>query len=341
MKNNSTISLCMIVKNEEQLLGKCIESVRGIVDELIIVDTGSTDRTVDICKQFGAKVYSIKWYDHFAKARNYGLEKATSDWILWLDADEQLEHNKGTVIKEKIKETKAAILLLPVINYVWNTLEGESDEACIYYQPRLFRNNVGIKFHNRIHETPQLPNHEKIKEATNYINVPIHHYGYIKEVAERKNKSARNKQLLQLEYEKADHSPWVEYHLASEYYRDKDYVRAFEYVNQAILRFILNGYKPPSILYKLKYDILWVTKSLTNSLQGIEKALLLYPDYVDLHYYKGCILFAQKDYKAALASFEKCLELGDFHPKHLIYKGVGSFRAQAYKEKCLKKLNNR
>lgn len=338
MENNITISLCMIVKNEEDFLENCLESVRELVDEQIIVDTGSTDRTVEICKQFGAKIYPMKWEDHFAHARNYGLEKATSDWILWLDADEQIDPKSVTVIKEKIKETKATILSMPVINYTRQTMEDESDEAYIYYQPRLFRNYVGIKFYNRIHETPQLLNPEKMNEVMEYVNVPIHHYGYIQEITERKNKSFRNKQLLQLEYEKRDHSPWIEYHLASEYYREKDFVRAFYYVNQSILRFILEGYKPPSILYKLKYDILWITKSLDNALHGIEKALLLYPDYVDLHFYKGCILFSQKDYEKALACFSKCLQLGDYHPKHLTLKGAGSFRAQAYIEKCHKML---
>ena len=86
-----TLSLCMIVKNEEANLGRCLESVKGVADEIIIVDTGSTDRTVEIARQHGAKIVSHQWDDDFAVARNVSLRAATSDWILVLDADEALD----------------------------------------------------------------------------------------------------------------------------------------------------------------------------------------------------------------------------------------------------------
>ncbi|MFG0216248.1 glycosyltransferase family 2 protein, partial [Brevibacillus porteri] len=86
MSEAPKISLCMIVKNEEECLHKCLDSVKDLVDEMIIVDTGSTDKTVEIGKSFGAVVHSYEWQDNFAEARNFGLEKATGDWILWMDA---------------------------------------------------------------------------------------------------------------------------------------------------------------------------------------------------------------------------------------------------------------
>ncbi len=90
----------------------------------------------------------------------------------------------------------------------------------------------------------------------------------------------------------------------------------------------------------MKYDILIKTNSIDQALPGIEKALLLYPDYVDLHFYKGLILIQQSDYQAAKACFEKCLELGEDHPNYLILKGVGSFRAEHYEKICTEKLND-
>ena len=83
-----TISLCMIVKNEEKLLGRCLESVKDIVDEIIIVDTGSNDNTKTIANKFTNLVYDFKWVDDFSKARNYSFSKASKDYILWLDADD-------------------------------------------------------------------------------------------------------------------------------------------------------------------------------------------------------------------------------------------------------------
>ena len=90
-----TLSLCMITKNEEKNLSRCLDSIKDIVDEIIIVDTGSTDKTVEIAKSYGAHIYHYDWNNDFSKARNVSLQKATKDWILVLDADEVLPYEEG------------------------------------------------------------------------------------------------------------------------------------------------------------------------------------------------------------------------------------------------------
>ncbi|MFD1065859.1 glycosyltransferase [Oceanobacillus locisalsi] len=336
MESRPAITLCMIVKNEEAFLKKCLSSVQNFADEIIIVDTGSTDGSIRIAEKFNAKIYHYKWDDHFAKARNEGITKAANEWILWLDADECLDIQHPETFKKALANRKANILSLPITNFTGNHLHSDDLTSYIHYQPRLFRNHQGIHFIHRIHETLDA---EPEKMTTDILDLPILHYGYIHEVTEKKDKSSRNKRLLELEAAKETHSPWVTYHLASEYYRDKAYKQAFDYVNQSIYMFLLEGRKPPSILYKLKYDILVQTNSIDQALPGIEKALLLYPDYVDLHFYKGLILFQQADYQAALACFETCLDLRENHPDYLILQGVGSFRAAHYKNLCIEKLN--
>lgn len=336
METEPTITLCMIVKNEGAFLEKCLSSVQGFVDEMIIIDTGSADDSIDIAHKYHAKVFNYEWDDHFANARNEGIAKAANDWILWIDADECLDILDPEAIKKTLTNIEANMLSLPITNFTGERVESEDLTSYIHYQPRLFRNHQGIQFINRIHETLTA---EPEKMTTDILNLPILHYGYIHEVAEKKDKSARNKRILKLEAAKETHSPWIEYHLASEYYRDNAYNQAFEYVNQSIFKFLTAGQKPPSILYKLKYDILIQTNSIDQALSGIEKALLLYPDYVDLHFYKGLILFQQTDYQSAKACFEKCLDLGENHPNYLILKGVGSFRAEHYKSICTEKLN--
>jgi len=93
-KDKATVSLCMIVKNEEQVLARCLSSVQQLVDEIIIVDTGSSDRTKDIAGQFTNHIYDFAWEDDFSKARNYSFSKATKDYILWLDADDILQESE-------------------------------------------------------------------------------------------------------------------------------------------------------------------------------------------------------------------------------------------------------
>ena len=110
-----TISLCMIVKNEEDVLENCLSSVFKATDEIIIVDTGSTDKTKDIARKYTDKIYDFKWVDDFSKARNYSFSKATKDYILWLDADDIIEEEdlkKLIKLKEEINEEKDAYSML-------------------------------------------------------------------------------------------------------------------------------------------------------------------------------------------------------------------------------------
>ena len=97
-----TLSLCMIVKNEEEVLDNCLASISDIVDEIIIIDTGSIDKTKEIANKYNSKVYDFQWIDDFSAARNYSFSKATCDYILWLDADDVLIDDD----RKKLKELK-------------------------------------------------------------------------------------------------------------------------------------------------------------------------------------------------------------------------------------------
>ena len=101
-----SISLCMIAKNEEKYLEQCLNSVKGLADEIIIVDTGSTDRTKEIAKKFSAKIFDFKWIDDFSAARNESLKHAAKDWILVLDADEMIDKEAVKAIKDFIKNNE-------------------------------------------------------------------------------------------------------------------------------------------------------------------------------------------------------------------------------------------
>ena len=107
-----TLSICMIVKNEEELLARCLNSVKDLVDEIVIVDSGSTDKTLQIAKSFGAKIFYFEWCNDFSKARNFAFSKATSDYILWLDADDVMpKPTLQYLVKNKKKLTIITSLL--------------------------------------------------------------------------------------------------------------------------------------------------------------------------------------------------------------------------------------
>lgn len=337
MDTDMTISLCMIVKNEAAYMEECLRSVHDVVDEIIIVDTGSKDQTRDICRKYGAKVIEYEWNNHFAAARNESIKHAVGDWILYLDADELLDTERMPNFKEELGKSKEVLIHIAVLNYVGDRLSKNPDGTFIYHQPRLFRNHLGIYFEGRIHETLKLPQ-SLLDGGFGYLPLIIHHHGYLHDRVRNKNKSQRNMELLGMEKENMDANPWIGYHLANEFYRLEDYVNAFEYINQSIIRFLLLGQKPPSLIYRLKYAILLETGNIEGAYPAIEKAIELYPDYVDLHYCKGLLLYQKGDYEDALNAFEECLLLGEDNKQYLVLKGAGTFKAEEYKKKCLQKL---
>ena len=106
------ISACVITKNEEKNIGKWLQEMSAIADEMIVVDTGSTDNTVNMAKRAGAKVYHFKWINDFAAAKNHAIEQATGDWILFLDADEYFSDETKHNVRNLLKEHQAKILII-------------------------------------------------------------------------------------------------------------------------------------------------------------------------------------------------------------------------------------
>jgi O-antigen biosynthesis protein len=187
------ISLCMIVKNEQDWIAGAVESVRSIVNEVIIVDTGSTDQTPDRIRDLGVNPLKMQWTDSFAAARNASLENAKEPWILVLDADERIAPRDLPLIKEAIKNESAAGYHLIQRNYVfgnqvfgWAANTGTYDEGEPYAgyvdNPliRLFRNSPELRFHGAVHEIVD-PN--RLSKDFKFGSIPavIHHYGKVRE----------------------------------------------------------------------------------------------------------------------------------------------------------------
>lgn len=331
----------MIVKDEEKQLSNCLESIKDLVEEIIIVDTGSIDKTKEISNKYKANIYDFKWTESFSEARNFGINKASKEWILWLDADEEITIENIEEVKNSLQSNKENLYLIPIINY-YGSSSPDPNLSYLFASNRLFRNHKGFKFTGNIHEQLTKENlDEKGLGKIEIINcIKIHHYGYMDSVIEDKKKNERNLKLLQNEKKDSNYNPWIDYHIASEYYRMKEYEKAFTEVNSSILRFLQNQQFPPSLLYKLKYEILILLKSYKGAKAGIDKAIALYPKYVDLHFYKGIILFQENLFEEALTVFKHCLELGESEIQYLILSGTGSYAAWYFIGCCYENLGD-
>jgi glycosyltransferase involved in cell wall biosynthesis/FMN phosphatase YigB (HAD superfamily) len=187
-----SLSVCLIVKNEEQFLAQCLKSIRTLAQQIVVVDTGSTDRTVEIAKELGAEIHSFAWCDDFAAARNAALEHATGDWILILDADEELPEAEHEKLRADMKKSDVIAYRLPLVNRE-KEAEGKN------FVPRLFRNAPGVHYFGRIHEQvfPSLMALGKPWGLpTRFGTAQLLHHGYTKEMVRDRNKIERNLKLL-------------------------------------------------------------------------------------------------------------------------------------------------
>lgn len=187
-----TLSICMIVKNEAAILARCLKSIAAAADEIIVVDTGSTDDTITIARSFGAKVIEEPWRNDFAFSRNVSLRHATSSWILWLDADDIVPESSC----EKISALKSGKPDKVYGFTIRNQRPG--DTGTEFVQARMFPNDPAIRFERKIHEQ-MMPNALRIGLKLQKIDVVIEHHGYAAPQV-LKVKASRNLQLLLDEY---------------------------------------------------------------------------------------------------------------------------------------------
>lgn len=210
-----SLSLCMIVKNEEAVIGRCLECVKTTADEIIIIDTGSTDATEAIVKKYTDKVYHFPWIDDFAAARNFSFSKATKDYVMWLDADDVVdEKNRNQLIE--LKETLDSSVDIVMMKY--DVAFDENNQPTFsYYRERIFKRISNFHWVGEIHEVI-VPTGQVI-----YCDIAISHK---KEIVHDPKRNLRI-------FEKLRHSgktlePRQQYYYARELYYNGEYLKAIE-----------------------------------------------------------------------------------------------------------------
>ncbi|WP_167336704.1 tetratricopeptide repeat-containing glycosyltransferase family 2 protein, partial [Paenibacillus camerounensis] len=316
------VSLCMIVKNEAQHLGRCLSSVKGLVSEIIIADTGSTDGSVEIARSFGATVIRVAWEHDFAKARNLTLRQASCPWILVLDADEAAGGWQPEALERLLNTPSAQGYFLPFIHYVGSAAGEEyfTDNVC-----RLFRNDPGIQFHGTIHEEAAssiwaLPDGEIA-----YAALPVLHYGYMDEELLLKNKASRNLELIRAALQLDPQSYALRYALGTEFYQQGRYGQA------ADILFPLLDEAPSGRGYAA--DICLKTAFALQAAGRLQAAravytegLTLFPGFTDLLESYARLLLEDGEVQEAYRQLLAALSSGDAAHKYPSSSGSGTSR---------------
>ncbi|HLC50000.1 MAG TPA: glycosyltransferase [Candidatus Nanoarchaeia archaeon] len=232
----------MITKDEENYLEQCLNSVKSIIDEIIVVDTGSKDKTKDIAKKFNAKIVDFKWADDFSATRNKSLEQATKEWILVFDADEVLEEKDCLKIKDLIKNAGKETFGFAfqqrsyIKDYFDGAMGNKTDFEPVKKYPfyilnnlvRLFRNNQGIHFRHRVHELVE----DSIKEkGMKYekTDVVLHHFGSVKDAVFVERKADMYSKIILRQVEDNPESARYNYQAARMFIGKKDFANAIAY----------------------------------------------------------------------------------------------------------------
>lgn len=295
------ISLCMIVKNEEKVIGRCLDSICDIVDEIIVVDTGSTDRTKSIVNQYTDKIYDFKWVNDFAKARNYSFSKATKDYILWMDADDVILQEDKKKLK-KLKESMDGTV--DVYTMVYNYSQDENGTPIIVQRrERIVKRENNYQWISPIHEV--------IVPTGNIVDTDIvvtHKKHGIKDV---------NRNLRIFEQMIKDHVEFddrQEYCYAKELYFLQKIPEAIKQYNQFINKYIKEYDKRKDLLYSALIELSDCYKRTDNEEKEWETLLLILQNQIPG---KEClnkiadIFFRKEKYEEAIFWFKNSLQLED------------------------------
>ncbi len=302
MRQNPLLSCCMIVKNEEQFLKRCLESVKDFVDEIIIVDTGSQDRTVEIARAYTDKIFFHPWENDFSTHRNQSISYARGDWIFQIDADEQLAPGGGEAIRE------LAAASAPGVNFLMlniTDIDQQGRPRATFNFPRVFRNRVGIHYEGIVHN--------QVVGKGQCVACPavIWHYGYYLDEEKMEAKRRRSIPLLLKQLEEDPENAFALYNLANMHIGIKDYGKVIDYGERALalLRrketvptFFISLYSPLIHAYIRENRIMEARKHAEDS-------IMIFPRFLDGYYLLNEIAFLQQDWETVLDSGEKALEL--------------------------------
>ncbi len=313
----SKLALVIIARNEEACIARCLNSAAVYVDEMIVVDTGSTDHTKNIAADCGARVFDYEWNHDFSAARNFALSCSSSDWNLILDADECISEISIDVVKHFMGQ-RHAVGRIQIVSETF--VDGERNEMRNYISRFIPR---GIRFKGRIHE--------QVDTTMPRVNLPIivKHDGYLDN-----NKSDRNIPLLLEESRDHPTDPYYYYQLAKEYRGIDKFETSNIYFDKAYRLLCGKERYAPNVVVDYIY-LLIKTKQLARVMDIIETGHQWLIDFPDYHFvcglfYLDLAISDTHQYISYLpqieASYKRCLEIGESDQFDSV-TGTGSFAA--------------
>jgi len=297
----------MIVKNEEKNIERALSWAKDIAYEQIVVDTGSTDRTVELAEQLGAKVYHFKWIDDFAAAKNYAINKATGDWIAILDADEFMLHEDAEKLIEvlnKVQEDEEIAEECDALSCQFINLDEKDNVISIENHQRFYRNRPYLRFKGKIHEAVVL-----VKKNISINDLRIFHTGYSKSAIIDKEKKERNLKMLRTEYEEDPDNPDIMHYLAN-VTTAIGTEKAKKEAEELHFKALRSDRTPKTMNRTLAYEFLIprfiIQDRKDEAIMLCTQAINDLPSFIDNFYYRALLHNKKGEYTDALDDLYKC-----------------------------------
>ena len=299
------ISACYIVKNEENTLSRSIESLKSAVDEIIVVDTGSTDKTIEIAKSYGAKVIETTWQDDFSAPRNLAIENATGDWIIFIDADEFfVQPNKVRSAIEKLSKTEAIFMMRIDIDEDKGNQELNRD-----YYLRAFRNVNYLRYKGLIHENIENINGGTFQYKMANDDLTLYHTGYSTTKAE--SKLRRNLAILQTEIDKEGIQLRHHIALVDCYFALGDYAKTLYHAKE-ILKSDSRPVTGLAIFYrKTAFVMRQLNSPIEDMLKLLNEAVNNFPNDPEFRLERGLLLNYLQHYDKAVEDLRVALKYSE------------------------------
>ena len=296
---------CLIVKNEGAHLRNCLKSLKDVVDEIVVVDTGSTDNTIGIAREFGATLGYHEWNDDFASARNESLKLATGHWALWIDADEELTPDSAEAIRNALIRPQFSGYYIPIVNFTEEV--GEGDQF-VHAPVRLFRLMRGAHFTGRIHE--------QIVPSLNQFGLPyatlkkakLLHHGYRPAIVAERNKVERTVRILETEVSEDPENSFQWFNLGNAFTIAKRYAEAEESCQKSIATLKDHDSHAHNV-YQILTEVYEQQGRYREALELIETAENKGLKGVQSQYTKASVLLSMHRYDEALAAIEWACEM--------------------------------
>lgn len=325
------LSVAMIARDEEQQIWRSLASVKGLADEIILVDTGSQDATVAIAREHGAQIYHRAWDDDFSAARNAAVTRCSGRWILWLDADEEVYVEDPEGFRHWLAvQDEAVAALVEIRNLEDSGLWAADDARMVVNQAaaRLARNLPGLAFRGRVHED-WLPS---ISDRGPLVFSPLvlYHYGYLKQPHETKAKAQRNLRLIERAVAESPRDGRMQFYLGLERYRRGDYEGAIVQFSQAYRLLEPEARQQHQTFDRLLHfwaETLRLTGRYSEALERIRKARSYFPANSAYWLTESLILSDLGRYEEALWALDQCRRQGPPPPTLIYPDGVHTFQA--------------